>query len=140
MSIRKQEFYEGAALHLLARSTENLRLRYESPHFVLNDKILVYLKYSTKGRSPWGFTISKDERKALDQRAAHFEVILGLICGGDGVAAIGYDELKCVVDDASDTCHISCYRRHHEHYEVSGPSGTLPCKVAPSRWLRILDK
>ena len=52
MAIKKQEFYEGAALHLLARAGGITSLRYEAPLFLLNNRLLVHLKYSTKGRSP----------------------------------------------------------------------------------------
>ena len=140
MSIKKQEFYEGAALHLLARNVDNLQLRYESPYFILNGEILVYFKYSTKGRSPWGFTLNATERKELDGCRAEYEMIVGLICGDDGVAAVSYDELSTLIDHSVDASHISCYRKHHEHYEVNGPNGTLSFKVAPSAWPRILDK
>lgn len=65
MAIKKQEFYEGAALHLLVRSGGIMSIRYEAPFFLLNDNVLIYLKYSTKGRSPWGFTFTTDEQIAL---------------------------------------------------------------------------
>lgn len=47
MSIKKQEFYEGVALHLLARNGGITSIRYEAPFFLLNDHLLVHLKYST---------------------------------------------------------------------------------------------
>ena len=140
MSIKKQEFYEGAAIHLLLRGVGALKLRYNDPYFVVDDGPLVYLKYSTKGRSPWGFSLNGDERKSLENCALKFDVIVGLICADDGVAAIKFNHLREILDDNRDACHISCYRKHNEHYEINGPSGTLPYKVPPSGWLRILDK
>lgn len=76
MSIKRQEFYEGAALHILARSGNLQGVRFESPFFVLNDSLYVLLKYSTKGRSPWGFTFSTDEQRKLRDKAlrACFEI------------------------------------------------------------------
>jgi len=41
MAIRKQEFYEGAALHLL-HDGGIVSIRYEAPFFVLNDDLLVH--------------------------------------------------------------------------------------------------
>ena len=56
MAIQKQEFYEGAALHLVARSGHVTSVRYDPPFFFLNDRMRVLLKYSTKivvhGASP----------------------------------------------------------------------------------------
>lgn len=65
MAIKKQEFYEGAALHLLVRSGRVTSIRYDSPLFLVNNQVLVLLKYSTKGRSPWGFTFTTDEQALL---------------------------------------------------------------------------
>jgi hypothetical protein len=38
MAIQKQEFYEGAALHLVARSGHVRSVRYDPPFFFLNLK------------------------------------------------------------------------------------------------------
>lgn len=139
MAIKKQEFYEGAALHLLARAGGITSLRYEAPLFLLNNRLLVHLKYSTKGRSPWGFTFTRDEQVLLQNRASQQEMVIGLICGADGVAAISYDAYLKVAAPRESTVHISCYRRHGEHYEVNGPDGTFEGKIAPSNWQRLLD-
>jgi hypothetical protein len=57
MAIKKQEFYEGAALYLLARSGLVTGIRVEPPFFVLNNSVSVLLKYTTGKRSPWGFPV-----------------------------------------------------------------------------------
>lgn len=140
MAIKKQEFYEGAALHLLARAGGITGIRYEAPFFLLNDHLLVLLKYSTKGRSPWGFTFTTDEQEVLQRKATQCKIIIGLICGADGVAAFSYDAYVRVAVPRKSSVHIACYRPHHKHYEVNGPDGTLGDKVAPSDWQRILDR
>lgn len=139
MTIRKQEFYEGAALHLIARTGQISSIRYDAPFFLLNDRLSVLLKYSTKGRSPWGFTFTADEQIFLETRASEFKTTIALICGADGVAAIGYDAYASIASRRRGAVHIACYRRHGEHYEVNGPDGTLRNKVAPANWQRILD-
>jgi hypothetical protein len=140
MAIKKQEFYEGAALHLLARTGGITSIRYEAPFFLLNDFLLVYLKYSTRGRSPWGFTFTTDEQVALESRASQLKIVIGLVCGADGVMAFTYDAYRSVAALRDSAVHIACYRQHGEHYEVNGPDGRLDGKVAPSNWLRILDR
>ena len=139
MAIKKQEFYEGAALHLLARTGGITSIRYEAPFFRLNNQLLVYLKYSTRGRSPWGFTFMPDEQVLLQNRAPGSEIVIGLICGADGVAALTYDAYRRVAAHRTSALHIACYRQHGEHYEVNGPDGKLDRKVAPSNWQRILE-
>ena len=139
MGIKKQEFYEGAALHILARSNGIATIRYESPFFLINNKLLVYLKYTTKGRSPWGFTFTTEEQKLLMKEASTRKIVIGLVCGADGVAALTYDAYRTVVSHRTSAVHISCYREHGEHYEVNGPDGRLDWKVAPSNWQRIME-
>lgn len=139
MAIRKQDFYEGAALYLLIRSGRITDIRYEPPLFVLNNRLLVHLKYSTKGRSPWGFTFTPDEQSILQSRASKLNLVIGLICGSDGVAAITFEAYSSIAAPRKSAVHIACYRQHGEHYEVNGPDGMLDRKIAPSHWQRILE-
>lgn len=140
MAIKKQEFYEGAALHLLARSGEICKLRYDAPFFLLNGDIACYLKYCTRGRSPWGFTFAPDEQAVLQATAARLRTVIGLVCGADGVAALEYDAYGSIASLRESSIHISCYRQHREHYAVLGPDGELSVKIPPSDWQRILER
>jgi hypothetical protein len=139
MSIKKQDFYEGAALHLLARTNRVRAIRYIPPLFLLNDWLSVLLKYCTKIRSPWGFTFTPDEQLTLKREASKRSLVIGLICGADGIAAISYSSYVAVASRRDTAIHIACYRQHWEHYEVSGPEGTLDRKVSPSNWQRVLE-
>jgi hypothetical protein len=139
MALRKQEFYEGAALHALVRTGLITGIRPVQPFLLLNERVSVLLKYSTRGRSPWGFTFAADEQQVLRLQAAQQRLIIGLICGSDGVAAFDYDAYSAVAPIKDASIHIACYRDHGEHYEVRGPDGALPRKVAPSAWTRILE-
>ena len=100
----------------------------------------VYFKYSTVKRSPWGFTFTPDEQILLHERAQKMSVVIGLICGGDGVAALSYDNYLSVAALRSTALRISCRRNHREHFEIGGPDGILPDKVAPSDWAILLTK
>lgn len=139
MAIKKQEFYEGAALHLLVRTNGVVTIRYEAPFFLINNKLLAYLKYSAKGHSPWGFTFMTDEQTLLQKRASDRKIVIGLVCGADGVAAFTYEAYRSIASPGKSAVHIACYRKHGGHYEVNGPDGTLDGKVAPSKWQRILE-
>jgi len=138
MAIKKQEFYEGAALHLLARNGSIKSIRYDPPLFLVNDEVLLLLKYSTKGRSPWSFTFTTDEQRLLE-RISEKKIVIGLVCGADGVASFTYHQYKGIATARNAAIHIACYRGHGEHYEVSGPDGKLGYKVAPSNWQKILN-
>ncbi len=139
MAIQKQEFYEGAALHLIARSEQIVGILVESPFFLLNGRLLVLLKYSTKGRSPWGFTFTLNEQQRLCEKATKYKTKIGLICGADGVATFDYEEYLQIAAPRSSAIHVACYREHGGYYEINGPDGTLGRKIAPSSWQKILD-
>ena len=140
MPIKKQEFYEGAALHILLRHGTVKSIRYSAPFFVLNEKLSTYLKYSAQGRSPWGFTLTPEEQGFLDRSAAKLEIVIGFVCGADGVAAVPFEEYQLIAARRSSALHVAFFRQRGEHYEVKGPDGTLGRKVAPSDWSRLLEK
>jgi hypothetical protein len=139
MPIKKQDFYEGAALSLIARTGAIGSIGYSAPFFLLNNRVSILLKYSTKGRSPWGFTFTPEEQAAIQKEAKRSAVILGMVCGHDGVAAIPSESYSQIATLKTSSIHLSCYRQHGEHYEINGPDGVLKRKIAPSQWLRILD-
>lgn len=140
MPIRKQEFYEGAALHQLAQAGNGTTFKHDPPFFLVDNRLLVHLKYCTKGRSPWGFTFLPDEQLLLARRAAHRPLVIGLICGSDGIAAIDFDSYVQIVGQKTISVHVSCYRNHGQHYALCGPEGELLRKIPPSAWKRLSER
>lgn len=138
MAIQKQEFYEGAALHLLIRGSSAAHVAYQAPFFILDEKLQIHLKYSTLKRSPWGFTFMPDEQLTIRESAKGMLLVLGLVCGSDGVAALTYDAFVNIAGLRDSALRISCRRKHREHFEISGPDGVVPGKVPPSDWNRLL--
>jgi hypothetical protein len=138
MGIQKQEFYEGAALHQIACNGVAASVQRDPPFFILDNRVLALLKYSTRNRSPWGFTFSPGEQVLLEQRSTMVRVVVGLICGADGIAALEYGSYRAIASPKDRSIHIACYRRRGEHYEVSGPDGIMAGKIPPSRWRQVL--
>src|SRR5690349_16323853 len=132
MPINKQAFYEGAALYMLARQARTIRLEYRNPFFIINAEVAVYLKYSARVRSPWTFTFGVAEFAALAETSCSSELVVGLICGGDGIAGVTYEQLHKIVGVPTSAAHVACARRYNEHYGVVGPQGELDKKVQPS--------
>lgn len=136
--IKKQEFYEGAALHQIIRGGEGHNLQYKAPFFVADNRIHIYLKYSTGVRSPWGFTFTPDEQTSLYKSSSRKFIVLGLICGDDGVVSLPFFKYREIASKRDSAVHVACYRKKHEHYEVSGPDTALIGKIPPSDWLKLL--
>jgi len=125
---------------LLVRGGNITSVRYDTPFFVINDNLVVLLKYSTKARSPWGFTFTPDEQNHLQSIVLGNKIIIGLICGADGVAAVPFDDFLTIAALRSSSVHIACYRKYGKYYDVAGPDGNLSWKISPSNWQRILKE
>lgn len=137
MAIKKQEFYEGAALRALVCEGSLSTISYQPPYFILNDSTPIYIKYSTRVRSPWAFTFTAQEHARMHKCSEG--VVIALVCGSDGIAAITVVEYRSAASSRrSSAIHVSCYRRHGEYYDISGPDGSLDRKISPSRWKRLL--
>lgn len=140
MGIRKQEFYEGAAICRLVKGGSVGSLCYEAPFFVANSTCAMLIKYSTGIRSPWAFTFTPDEQAALRLRGGTTRIVVGLVCGDDGVAALPYEAYLSVAAPRPTGLRIACRRLHGEWYEVSGPDGRVAQKVSPSTWQKLLSE
>lgn len=139
MAIQTFEFYEGAALYRLVRKGGVKSILWQEPFFEIENRVLVYLKHTRAKRSPWGFTLTQEEQTTLTHASYSNPVVLGFICGTDGIAAVSIVELAEVMLESNRQAHISCYRDHNQFYEVNGPRGALPKKVAPSTWDRLVE-
>lgn len=140
MTIKKQEFYEGAALYQLIRGSTMTNVAHSPPLFIFEDRLQVHLKYSTGKRTPWGFTFTPDEQVLLSQRANRMPLVIGLVCGADGIVALPYGDYVGIAPVSSAALRVACHRLHRERFEVRGPCGPLLGKIAPSEWARLLRK
>lgn len=135
--IDKAEFYHGAALVRAIEDPRCLSIHWHDSGYVVNDKSLVHIKYTTRTHSPWRFTISKDDEMRLERGAQQFaHCVVAFVCGGDGVCAIPWCDLQTVLGDPP--AWIAAKRAFSACYAVSGPGGTLRHKVALNRWPEIL--
>src|SRR3990172_9307766 len=96
----KSEYYHGAAIVRLLEDERSQAVRIRKPRgYIVNNDVFVLLKYTTKGRSPWGFTFDQEDVERCFKMATEYrKVVLGLICGGDGVCAIDWSEARNLLD------------------------------------------
>lgn len=138
LAIQKMDFYQGAALYKLLRGGGQAQVRFEDGLAILDERLQVYLKYSTRTRSPWSFGFSASEQVVLAASAPSLPLTIGLVCGADGIAALPYEGFVGVAGGGGSQIAISCARRHNQQYAISGPGGLLAGKIAPSAWDRLL--
>lgn len=139
MTIKKQEFYEGAALYQLLKTNAVERVSFANPFFILNDEIAVLLKYSTSKDSPWNFVFTGNELAELRHLETAFTYHVGLVCGSDGVVSLQRSQVLDLVGDCDANARVGCYRRHDQLYQVNGPTGPLRKKISRQSWVRILE-
>ncbi len=134
----KFSYYHGAAL---TRLLDDERCRAVRKHgllgYVVNDEIFVFLKYTTKARSPWGFAFDQEDvNRCLTMSGQFKRIVLGLICGGDGVCALEWDQACELLGGRSG--RIAVGRKHNHSYEVWCTEGELKRKISLRRWPSLL--
>lgn len=100
--------------------------------YLLNDRIPIYIKYSTSRKSPWIFTFHEEHQRAQQQLYEKYgECLTAFVCGSDGIASLIYGDFRKVLDsDFEAQESISIRRRQNEMYKVTGRDGQLERKVS----------
>ena len=132
------EYYHGAAILRLMEDDRYRSVKlHDSPGYVVNENIFIFLKYTTKGRSPWGFTFDQEDiDRCLRLSTEYNKIVLGFICGGDGVCALDWKEAKDLL--GSKPGRIAAGRKHKHSYSVWGSLGKLKHKIPVGRWPSIV--
>ena len=135
--IDKCDFYHGAAVIRLLEDGRCQRVRKDESGYIVNDGIFVFLKYTTRQRSPWRFSFSDDEVQRLNILAGRFQKIaVAMICGGDGICAVSWREASDLL--GNNAGWISAGRKFNEQYAVAGQAGKLNGKVSLGEWPSII--
>ena len=132
------EFHQGAVLRQLVVSS-NLSLSFRPflrdgriAAFVMNGRIGIYVKHSSKRMSPWRFTFTIEQAAdLLDLEARYQDSFLVFVCETDGLVALSFTELHSLVDFAqSDNAWVSISRPRRAQYHLAGNRGELDRKVS----------
>lgn len=133
----KTDYYHGAAIVRLLGDERCTSLHKKGLlGYVVNGDTFVLLKYTTKARSPWGFSFDQEDVDRCNKMASeHKQLVLGLICGGDGICALNWTQGKELLGNKAG--RIVASRKHNHSYSVWGTVGELKRKVSISDWPRI---
>ncbi len=135
--IEKLEFYHGAALVRLIEDPRCVTIGKYPYGYCVNQDRIIAIKYSTKARSPWGFTVSEDDIGRFTVAVEEFgNCVVAFVCGGDGVCALPWPAVVQLLGQASGW--VSVKRGFAGCYAVSGPAGALKRKVAMNRWPSVV--
>ena len=147
MSLKEYEFYNGVVLNRLIRKGNPIKIDVfptsGNNSFMINDKVGLYIKYSSKNISPWRFSFTKEHQQELNIMKQLLDTIyLILVCERDGIVCIEYEELKQVLDEHYEEIEwVSVSRLKREQYSVKGSNGKLEFKIADSDYpKKIFEK
>ena len=142
MAINENEFYHGAVFSRLFKSKKALKIDIfpidSKCAYVINEKIGIYIKHSTKKISPWRFSFYQHQQDDLyEMKKLCKKVYLILVCWHDGIASIEFDDLKNVLDDTHEPIEwISASRMKREKYTIKGSDGKLKFKIGENEFPR----
>jgi hypothetical protein len=134
--IKEFQFYHGAIFAKILHGTkQSISIQsfptHDNASYVINNKVGIYIKYSTKRLSPWRFSFIKrhqDEIQDLKNKIGN--VFLLLVCFDDGIVTLSYKELKKILDKKhEDVEWISASRNKRKMYTVKGSDGKLNFKI-----------
>jgi hypothetical protein len=137
--IKEFEFFHGVVLSRLVHASPN-QIEIKSyptssnSSYVLNNKIGLFVKYSTRRMSPWSFSFKKAHQEEILLMSKSMELVfILLVCNDDGIVCLNYDEFKLVLDEHFDESEsIRIRRMHREKYSVVGTDGKLRVKIGES--------
>lgn len=135
--IDKRDFYHGAAIVSLLQDRRCENVSRERSGYLVDGFVFALLKYTTKSRTPWGFQFNASEMSLLREMNFRYRrVVVGLICGGDGICALLSGEMELLLGGKPG--RVSTRRKFNERYAVHGSINHLDRKVSVQRWPSIV--
>lgn len=132
------EFYQGAVLRRLvvdgdySTSIRPFVREGRITAFVVNGRIGVYVKHSSKRMSPWRFTFSIEQASdLLDLEQKHPDSFVVFVCGTDGLVTLSCHDLHSIVDfQETEFAWVSLSRPPRAQYKLTGNKGELEFKIS----------
>jgi hypothetical protein len=132
------EFYQGVVLRHLAIETDysvSFRPFVREGRinaFVVNGRVGVYMKHSSKRMSQWRFSFNIEQAAdLLDLEHKFTDSFVVFVCGTDGLVTLSFADLHTIVSfQESENAWVSISRPPRTQYEIAGNRGELGNKVS----------
>ena len=139
--IRQVEYYHGAALARLCRESHSpgisIRIHEDCRSaYILEERVALYLKYSTNRLSPWTFSFQVGHQEEIASlREEYHDVFVVLLCGLDGIACLTGTEYQRVLDDDPNAGEwIKAARQPRQKYSITGSDDRKVCKIGDNEY------
>ena len=131
------EFYQGAVLRqLVVGSLSSITItpfvrEGRISAFILNGRIGVHIKHSSKRMSPWRFSFTIEQAADLLDLEARFPTSFAVfVCETDGLVTLGLGELHDIVSfQETEHAWVRIDRPPRSQYGISGNKAELRRKV-----------
>lgn len=130
------ELYQGVALReLVALAASPVLI---SPFrrvgrvtaFIIDERIGMLVKHSTKRLSPWQFTFHAEHAKDLRSLEKAYSSYVTFVCGFDGLVTIDVKMLRQIVSfDNTEQAWVRIDRKPRSLYGLVGNRSELPYKI-----------
>lgn len=134
--IGEREIYHGVVLSRLVQRGDQ-RIMVESlstvsrSAYLLNEKTVMYVKYSTKRLAPWAFEFTAEHAEEIEGLRFIFDDLwVVLVCGPVGIASAAWSHVEELISRRADggySLYVN-WRPNHK-FRVSG-AGSEPLLVA----------
>ncbi len=134
----KSAYYHGAAIVAVLEDSRCRSIgKKGSLGYVVNSNIFLFIKYTTKSKSPWRFTFDQEDiDRCIKMGGEYDRIVLGLVCGGDGVCGVAWEEARSMLGMKAGW--LAAARKHNQSYEVWGPENKMTRKVSLRRWPTLI--
>jgi hypothetical protein len=132
-------FFHGSALSRIIKERKCIieRLKNNQSSYLIDDRVCLYIKYSSKRTTPWRFSIHKSHIHEITLLAKQYsELYIVLVCYYDGIVCLTFNEFKEIIESNSDNHPkwVKAQRKIREKYCITGSDGKLKNKIADSNF------
>lgn len=134
--IREYKLYHGAVMAELVDCLEKPVAIEEMVEdgrltsYILDGRVGLHVKHSTKRLNPWQFTFTAANANELGLlQMTHNDLFVVLVCHTDGMVCLTIEELRSLLAfKQGDQASIRVSRHRNQLYEVSSSTAELPRK------------
>jgi hypothetical protein len=108
--------------------------------YLINERIPIYIKYSTNRKSPWTFNFQKEQQcRQQCLKDMMMECVVCFVCGKDGIVALRHADFRSILDENFENQGaVTIRRRHNTMYDIKGRDGELNRKMSRNSLAEIL--
>jgi hypothetical protein len=132
------EFFHGAAVIKIVHSGHFKKVESfgkSNSSYLLDEKIGLYIKYSSKRIPPWSFTFDNEHVSEVKEMFSLLgNIFIALVCNVDGICCLDWQEFNTIIsiDSKIHPKWIRTIRKKNEKYSVYGIDGNLKHKIGNS--------